>query len=306
MHRLTACLAILLGVLGCDTPPGDDASAYETRITTEDGIGIHVRVVGFGPDTVVIPGAVYLAEDLLPLVSGRTLIFYDPRGRGASESVDDTMRIGIDFDVADLEAVRRHFRLGEFSLVGWSYLGAMVALYAARNPGGVKRIVQIGPMPPRPVSPAVTEPRGTPPDSAELEYLANLREHGVEEDDPEGYCREWLRYMGAGPMMALPDALSDARMDPCIYPNEWPDRVMATLGRIRTAIGPDWDYSTEAALVRVPVLTIHGMQDPVPVEGGRDWVSLLPNARLVELEGVGHLPWLEAPAEFFREVEAFL
>jgi len=42
------------------------------------------------------------------------------------------------------------------------------------------------------------------------------------------------------------------------------------------------------------------------VEGGREWAALASNARLLELEGVGHAPFLEAPEAFFSAVDAFL
>ena len=72
-------------------------------------------------------------------------------------------------------------------------------------------------------------------------------------------------------------------------------------------MGKDWDYSEQATHVSVPVLTIHGTGDPsAPIEGGRDWATLIPEAQLLELEGVGHTPWLEAPDEFFLAVDTFL
>lgn len=41
--------------------------------------------------------------------------------------------------------------------------------------------------------------------------------------------------------------------------------------------------------VRVPMLVIHGTADPlVPVEGGRSIAGLVPGAKLVEIEGMGH------------------
>jgi len=44
----------------------------------------------------------------------------------------------------------------------------------------------------------------------------------------------------------------------------------------------------------------------LPAAGGREWAAALPNARLLLLEGVGHFPYLEAPASFFTAVDTFL
>jgi pimeloyl-ACP methyl ester carboxylesterase len=109
-------------------------------------------------------------------------------------------------------------------------------------------------------------------------------------------------------LMGRPEAVSRTSMDPCIYSNEWPERLARTAGRVWPPNQTDgtWDFTREAESVRAPVLIVHGTQDRIPVEGGRDWAAHLPRSRMVELEGVGHLPWLEAPDRFFTEVDAFL
>jgi proline iminopeptidase len=53
-------------------------------------------------------------------------------------------------------------------------------------------------------------------------------------------------------------------------------------------------------------LVVHGMEDLVPLESSREWVDILPQARLLAIEGVGHFPHLEAPEIFFPSVERFL
>jgi pimeloyl-ACP methyl ester carboxylesterase len=281
-----------------------DPRFAETYVSTSDGLRLYARSVGDGPDTVIIPAAAYLARDLLPLATGRTLIFYDPRGRGASDVPADSQRLGIEFDIADLETVRAHFAVGRVSLIGFSYLGAVVALYAAEFPQYVDRAVQIGPMAPRTETSVVTDQRGATPNPDDLTYLADLREAGRPGADPVGYCREWLMRQLLPSSMNKLEGLHRTRMDPCVHWNEWPDQVFRTL---RLVLPREWDFSDRAQLVRAPVLTVHGTQDRnAPIEGGRDWVTLIPSARLVVLEDVGHLPWLEEPERFFAEVDTFL
>jgi pimeloyl-ACP methyl ester carboxylesterase len=41
--------------------------------------------------------------------------------------------------------------------------------------------------------------------------------------------------------------------------------------------------------IRVPTLVLHGTTDPLfPLEHGRSLARIIPGARLVELDGVGH------------------
>lgn len=291
-----------------DTPPAASDRFEEFQAVTEDGVHLRGRIVGSGSDTVIVPLGTWLARDLTQLTRGRTLIFYDLRSRGASDYIPDPDRLGLDFDVSDLEAVRSHFGIDRFSVIGWSYLGAVVALYAADFPQHVKSVVQIGPMAPRPETSTVEDQRGSRPTTEDLEDLTRLEQEGMPAADPVGYCREWMRIQAIQPMMGHPEAASRSKIDPCLYWNEWPGQIFSTLGKFVPAVtGADWDYTAAASRIQAPVLTIHGTADPnAPVEGGRDWAALIPNAVLIELDGVGHAPHLEAPDRFFQSVDEFL
>jgi pimeloyl-ACP methyl ester carboxylesterase len=314
-YAIVACLAalFLLGSLlsvSC-TAPEEEAPRpergflfEEVKIPIAEGFNLYGRVVGEGPEMVLVPAGMYLAQDLSSLAEGRTLVFYDLRARGGSDYVIPQDQLGIDFDVSDMDAVRAFLGVDRVSLIGWSYLGAVVALYAAEYPEHVSHVVQIGPMEPRPVEGVAVGERGSSPDPSNLQRLADLRQTGVQELDPVRYCREWLKLELLPSVMGRPEAVSETKMDPCIFRNEWPDRVFETLGKV---VPQAWDYSEQAATVRASVLVLHGTADPsAPIEGGRDWLALIPNARLVEMEGVGHLPWLEDSPRFFSEVDAFL
>ena len=313
MIRMRSLSAVaLLWALGCggpirESPPGDEVSAErfeESNVVTPDGVGLYVRVSGSGPDTVIVPAALYLARDLGPLAQGRTLIFFDPRGRGASDFVLDSTRLGIEQEIADIEFIREQFGIERVSLIGWSYLGAVVALYAAEYPDRVRRVVQVGPMAPTSELSEYDGTRGSPPDSTDRAFMAELAQSGRAEVDPVGYCRENAMRMMIRPMMGRPDSASRMKADPCLYWNEWPTQLFRML---RHVVPAEWDYTERARLVSAPVLTIHGTADPnAAVEVGRAWAAILPAPRLVEMEGVGHAPWLEAPEQFFAEVDAFL
>ena len=61
----------------------------------------------------------YFVDDFKQLADGRTLVVYDPRNRGRSDTVSDRARLegGIMNDVADLDAVRRHFKADKVDLI---------------------------------------------------------------------------------------------------------------------------------------------------------------------------------------------
>jgi hypothetical protein len=55
------------------------------------------------------------------------------------------------------------------------------------------------------------------------------------------------------------------------------------------------------------ILTIQGLADRVvPYGAGCDWAFLLPQARLLTIEGGSHFPWIEAPEKVFGAIRKFL
>jgi hypothetical protein len=96
--------------------PGDSAG----YVTTPDHVRLYYRIVGTGPETVIVPGRLFLMPAQSRLATGRRLIFYDTRSRGLSDAVHDSTRETIMDDVRDLEAVRAHFGAAKASLVGYS------------------------------------------------------------------------------------------------------------------------------------------------------------------------------------------
>jgi pimeloyl-ACP methyl ester carboxylesterase len=280
--------------------------SHEGYIPTADGLRLHYRIIGNGPEPVVIPSGYWLAEELGPLAEGRTLFFYDQRNRGDSDAVADTAQIGVEHEVRDVEAVRRYFGLERMALVGWSYNGGVVALYAAHHPERVNRLVLIGPIPLR--RNEVWEP-----DQAALEArldpvcvkrLEELEQAGIEDRDPVAYCREHLKvYMPL--QMGNISAISRMRSDPCQYRNEWVSNRTKAVEPLFAAIR-DRDWRPQARTITAPMLVIHGIDDPIHVEYSREWAAAVPNGRLTVIDGAGHFPWIEAPEQFFAVVEEFL
>jgi pimeloyl-ACP methyl ester carboxylesterase len=239
------------------------------------------------------------------------VIFYDPRGRGQSDRDPDPEHIWTDYEVRDLEAVRQHFNLEQMALLGWSYLGGIVALYASQYPNRVSRMVMMCPLSPRSPAP-YDDPEATQQkEQARIDPVAaaDLRERmksGQHIEEPERFCREFQRVI-VPRQMGRPEALARMKSDPCAYPNEWWHNLHQ---HHQTHFPPEtrsnYDWRGRMSPVAASALVVHGLEDLIPVESSREWVDVLPDARLLVIEGVGHFPHLEAPEMFFRSVERFL
>jgi proline iminopeptidase len=295
--------------------PSIEASAQgsverEGYVVAEDGIRLHYRIEGSGAQTVIVPAELYLHRDLRALATERRMVFYDMRNRGRSDRVEDTTHITIEWDVRDLESVRRHVGAERFVPVGFSYLGLMVMLYAAEHPQRVERIIQIGPVARRwntefPRELTANDPRPVI-DSAARAELERLERSELAERDPAAHCQR--QYEITRVSLVGDPRLADRVPDVCHLPNELPRAFARHLRYHFLSSVQHLDVPWETfARITVPVLTVHGTRDRnAPYGAGREWVSRLPNARLLTVPGAAHMPWLDQPRLVLGAIESFL
>jgi proline iminopeptidase len=270
-------------------------------IATPDGARLYYHIEGAGSPVVIVPAGLFLERDFVRLAHGRTIVFYDMRGRGRSSPIDDSTRVSIDHDVADLETVRAHFKVDRFIPLGWSYLGNMVMRYAVAHPEHVERVVLIGPVG-RDVGTVYTDSLVAHDSTPVTDPVAD----GARERDPRGLCEQDYRAL-RGRLVAN-QQLADQVPDLCDMQNEWPVRLDAHQRWLFTSLfasrPPTWE---QVATLAAPVLIVHGTQDRnAPYGGGVGWASHLPNGRLLTIRGAAHMAWLDAPQVLFPAVETFL
>jgi proline iminopeptidase len=285
----------------------------EGYVITDDGVQLFYQKIGGSPSTVIIPNALYLFEDFKYLAMDHTLIFYDMRNRGRSEKVSESQKLssGIHHDVKDLETIRKHFGREKVHLIGHSYLGLTVFLYATTYQDHVSRVVQIGPMQ---FNLTTQYPKHlkandeTPiPDPKNIEELTNLEANGYAEANPKEYSRKWWSIIRPVYVTNPEDTVKIfSAIDE--FPNEWPTNQMKHLTEnIMPSIQALEVTNKKIEKCKSPVLTIHGTRDrAVPYGAGREWVFRLPDARLVTIDEGGHMPWIEAPSIVFPAIRTFL
>ncbi len=217
----------------------------------------------------------------------------DVRGRGESEWGPPD-QYTIDTYVEDLEAVRQALGLQRFALVGTSMGGLISIQYTPRHPEHVTRIVlnDIGPeIDPVGLQRILQYIQGAPEMFADLKAVVRYyREHyapmvaGLSDDQLLEFARYNVRRSDTGVYVW--------KMDPAI--RTAPPRP--------TAIDP-WDAYRA---IPCPILIIRGAQSDVlsPAVAQR-MLEANPNARLVEVPGVGHAPLLIEPAAR-KALETFL
>ena len=301
---LSLFFAVFIVLFGCKGKKNDSVpSISEGYVTVEEGVELRYKTIGDGPDAVLIPAAIYLEYEFEKLADkNRTLIFYDQRGRGKSSKVADKSEISMDIEISDLEALRQHFGKEKVSLIGWSYLGGLVILYADRYPEHVNRVIQTGPI--SPTYDLFMKSTVVPMDKEDAAKLKQMQEEKLQETDPEAYRTEfWNITMKRA--FHDPEKIGQFRTDIAKCENEMPQNVNFLLMAIIYSL-EKWDWREQVNDLDIPVLTIQGEQDTLPMEGAQAWVSSLPDARLLTVPESGHLPFVEQPEIFFPAVDTFL
>jgi len=107
--------------------------------------------------------------------------------------------------------------------------------------------------------------------------------------------------------MGHPDTLTRMKSDPCAYPNEWWHNLHEHHEmHVPSETRINYDWRDRMSQITASALVIHGMEDlMIPLGSSREWVDILPQARLLAIEGVGHYPHLAAPDIFFLRLRDF-
>jgi proline iminopeptidase len=276
-----------------------------------DGTELAYRMVGGGPDTVVVvhggPGLQmqYLVREWAPLAHGRTLIFYDQRGRGQSDPAPDST-LSASADADDLEGLRAALGLGRFDLAAHHSGAAVAALYTRRHPAHVRRLLLVSPGWAR-RSYLFWAAAAVPNDSVATDRVSRAIHSHENISDPVGFCRQFWGFWFSP--VEVTDPVVIRRLAPGVC-DATPERLLAT-DRIndriyRSAYGLNLQDSL--ATIAVPALVIHGESDSASMSSAQRWASWLPQGRelLISKTRAGLFPWVDQEAVFFRAVNEFL
>ena len=225
------------------------------------------------------------------LARKRKLVRYDERGCGLSDwNVAD---FSLDVWVRDLETVVDAAGLERFPLLGISQGGPIAIAYAIRHPERVSRLILYGSY-----GSGYNKRKLSEAQLEEWRILVDLVRVGWGRDTPafrQVFSALFLPDAGPEYLRAF-DQLQRESASP-----ENAARMMAAFG--------DLDVRDVAPLLRIPTLVMHRRGDQrIPFEEGRRLAAMIPDARLVTMEGRNHLLLEGEPAfeQFFTEIDAFL
>jgi pimeloyl-ACP methyl ester carboxylesterase len=269
----------------------------ETRYARSGDVHIAYQVVGdAGPDLVFVPGWIshvdYFWEEprfaafLRRLASFSRLILLDRRGTGLSDRTSALPPIEERMD--DVRAVMDAAGAQRAALFGVSEGGPMCIAFAATYPERTSALVLFG-----------TFARLTRAPGYEIGLPPEVLDEFI-----ELVSQQWGTGISARPF--APSLAADET-----FTRSWArlERFAVSPAGIRTLLRNfhDTDVRDVLPLLRVPTLILHRVDDQVTrIAGARYMAERIPGARLVELPGIDHIPWVGDTDALVGEIEELL
>ena len=277
----------------------------EAFIDVGGGAALWTATRGAGGPVLLLHGGPGICDYLAP-VAGMlddvaTVHRYEQRGCGRSPEVEP---IDIETLVADIESLRITWGHQRWAVVGHSWGASLGLLYALAHPQRVTRLAYVSGV-------GITE-------EWEPEYRRNRNERLTEGERARwGEVARRIEDGAADPALENEAAEFLVRTDFAdasriglaprpffVYPPN--RRVNARLNAEWTRLVDSGQLPERARALRVPTLVLHGDADPRPPWPARGLARLIPGARFVLLDDVGHEPFWERPEPLRERLRAFL
>lgn len=249
-----------------------------------------------------INGGLHFGHDVLwpalaPLAHNRQLIFFDQRGRGRSQQPPAARTSRIEYDAGDAVAIRSALEISEWNVLGHSWGGGIAMLAAAQDVDAVKNLVLVDAVGP------TSEWLARLHDTA-IERLIGERRVALENLDPRSLHGD--------------DMDAHAAYTSALYPAWFADRDFAAIFSSPRANSPTgaavaarlrregYDWAERISHVKARTLIVHGDHDLLDLSVPESIHQLITNSIVKIIPHAGHMPFWEAPDEFFSTVEDFL
>jgi proline iminopeptidase len=269
-----------------------------------DGTRLGVHVIGEGPPVICVPGgpgraSAYL-EDLAGLSATHTLLRFDLRGSGVSELPAERDSLSFPRLADDIEELRVARGLETVDLIAHS-AGCFVALvYAARYPERLSRLILVTPSGRGFGGPDdVTAIRASRSDESWYAEAAAV-EAEVAMSPPHRRDRPHreLRVFSYGRW--------DERAQAHAASTDTQMSLRAMAGFSAPSFNGEQFLAELEAFIGPSLIVVGSLDGSTGVEAGHVIAAALPNARVVEIDGAGHYPWVDAPDQLRELLVSFL
>jgi 3-oxoadipate enol-lactonase len=219
----------------------------------------------------------HLWDDVAPLLEDTfDLILPDLRGFGESTTVDSAFTV--DDYASDIAGLLDQLGIQKTAIVGHSMGGYVALAFARLYPERVSGLGLVS-----------SQVLADPPDRKEGRYksAADVSDKGI----------------GGVVETMTPKFTSDERLQAFARESMERQQPAAFIGALK-AMAERMDSTPLLSSFKFPVVIIHGEADAlIPIDRAREVKNAIPQAHLVELNGAGHMPMMEAKEETARALK---
>lgn len=228
---------------------------------------------------------------------------FDKAGVGLSDPVPKVRTL--DDRAAEIEAVMDAVGFQKAALMGISEGGPAAMAFAATRPERTQALVLIGTCAYTGVEWVMLESdpidiRATVLGELGEKYTPSVEQFAVAQEFGRNVRSAWGS--GAALKQLIPSVPSVRQLGML-------ERMSASPGMARATLEAGFSIDVRPILSTIGVRTLvaHAREDPgVPVQFGRYLADNIPGARLLEVDGKDHAPWMTDPDRVLSEVEEFL
>lgn len=268
---------------------------------------LHYKTFGSGKPILIINGGPGMncegfggiAQELAKM-EYQTII-YDQRGTGKStvEKVNSES-ITMDLMVQDIENLRKHLKIKQWSIFGHSFGGIMAAYYATKHPETIEKLVfsSSGGVNMKFTS-YVQERLNNNLTKSQKDSLSFFQKKLDDGDTSVETLKQRAKYLANAYVF-------DKSKAPIIA-----ERLTQIKFEINRLVFQDlrkinFDCANSFKNFKKPVLVLQGKNDIITTETAQEIAKAFPNSKLILLDNCGHYGWLDAKENYLRSINQFL
>ncbi len=241
-------------------------------------------------------GFIPLAKEL---ANGRQTIIFDQRGTGKSLiSNPNNSNITMDLMIEDLENLRRHLGLEQWSILGHSFGGMLAAYYTSKFPHRVANLIF------------------SSSGGVDMDLFNYINITGRLTQLQRDSLQYWDNQIAAGDTSYHARLRRGMQLAPAyVYRKELVPIIANRLTqgnlRVNTLVFQDlrkieFDCKSQLSSYQGRTLIIQGAEDIIGMRTATRAKDVLPQAQIVLLEECGHYGWLDQKEQYFSTINAFL
>ncbi len=270
------------------------------------GDSIFVRTRGSGPPILIIHGGPgmdhsYFLPHMDELADSYQLIYYDQRASGRSQIDVDSTTVSMPGFIQDMEAIRSHFNLDKWNVMGHSWGGLLAMCYALEHEERLLSLLLIN-----------STAASTELQEQEQELLAqreseedrNAREAIIQ--SPAFQNGETSAYEALYRLIFTQEFYDQSYVDSLVLDFQPDFAASGAKLRFLSKDFSDVDLNERLQEMRVPTLILYGEHDVQSTTSGPSLAKQIPVNEFILLEDSGHFPFVESKEIFFETVRSFL